>query len=165
MDAIFSQHGDKPWFQQGLGGEYLPRMVTSQQVRAALRQLRTDAKMEPDEFADEAQVNRATVYRIEQMDRDYSPRIETISALVESRGLTLTAFFATIEKAAAAVSPATDAETTAQVRSFLALPEKARAWLLTAPPEFLALIAPSTGESTPAPLAEANTKVARGRRR
>lgn len=164
MDAIFSQHGDKPWFQQGLGGEYLPRMVTSQQVRAALRQLRTDAKMEPDEFADEARVNRATVYRIEQMDRDYSPRIETISALVESRGLTLTAFFATIENAAA-VTPPTDAETAAQVRSFLALPEKARAWLLTAPPEFLALIAPPTGESTPAPLAEAHTKVARGRRR
>lgn len=97
MNAIFSQRGDKPSAVSGLDGQYWPRMVTPEQVRLALRKLRTDAKMTPEEFADEAQVHRSTVYRIEKMEKDYVPRIDTISALVDSRGLTVTEFFARIE--------------------------------------------------------------------
>ena len=53
----------------------------------------------PDEFADAAGVDRSTVYRILGVDREkeYSPRIETVSALVESKGQTLAAFFAGVE--------------------------------------------------------------------
>jgi DNA-binding XRE family transcriptional regulator len=72
-------------------------MVDSQLVRAALRQLRTDANMTPEEFADGAGVSRATVYRIEDLEKTYAPRIETVSMLVESRHITLSEFFARIE--------------------------------------------------------------------
>lgn len=75
--------------------QILAAMVSSKEVRAALRELR--GKISPDDFADEAGVNRATVYRIEDLKRSYTPRIETIDALVRSRGLTLSAFFAQLE--------------------------------------------------------------------
>jgi transcriptional regulator with XRE-family HTH domain len=97
VGAIFSQGGDKRRSSGTLGGKQWPQMITSRQVRAALRKLRTDANLTPEEFADEASVHRATVYRIEKMEKTNYPRIETISALVESRGLTVTAFFARIE--------------------------------------------------------------------
>jgi transcriptional regulator with XRE-family HTH domain len=72
-------------------------MVTTRQVQDALRQLRIEANLAPEEFADEAAVGRATVYRIENQKKVYAAKIETISALVASRGLTLSAFFARIE--------------------------------------------------------------------
>lgn len=75
-------------------------MVDSEQVRRALRQLRTDANLTPEEFADKAGVNRATVYRIEKMEKHYSPRIDTILALVSSRQLTLAYFFDCVERGA-----------------------------------------------------------------
>lgn len=72
-------------------------MVTSRQVRRELQRIRGEAS--PEEFADQAEVNRATVYRIEDFDGTpkYSPRIETISKLAAARGLTVSAFFAQIE--------------------------------------------------------------------
>lgn len=72
--------------------------VDSKRVHLALRQLITDTKMTPEEFADEAGIDRSTVYRI-LGDKTYVPRIETMVALLESRSLTLSAFYARIEGA------------------------------------------------------------------
>jgi transcriptional regulator with XRE-family HTH domain len=76
---------------------YSAGMVDLKRVRAALRQLRTDANLTPEELADEVGVDRSTVYRIENPNSRQSPRIDTVSAIVESRGLTLSDFFAQIE--------------------------------------------------------------------
>jgi transcriptional regulator with XRE-family HTH domain len=110
VDAIILKKLCKLRLGLGLARPYSDRMVDSQQVRAALRQLRTDAKLTPEEFADEAGVDRATVYRIEDLKKKYAPKIETVSALTESRGLTLTAFFSSIEGLPA---PGADATTQA----------------------------------------------------
>lgn len=98
MGEIIFRDPDKSRSARKLARQYLPGMVDSRQVCLALRQLISEAKLSAEEFADEAGVARATVYRIEGADKKkYSPRTETISALVESRGLTITAFFARIE--------------------------------------------------------------------
>lgn len=165
MSAILLQGGDNRLIPRELAEQYLRHMVTSRQVREALRKLRTDARREPWEFADEARVDRATVYRIEKFDKPYSPKIETISALVESRGLTLAAFFAAIEGVAMKVTTS-DPETEADVQRFRALSPDARRvalGLAAAVSEYLppAPSAESPRESPPG----ARTKSAQGRRR
>lgn len=96
MGEIFFSEAISPCTAAIYARQYLA-VMDSQQVRAALRQLRTDAKLTPEEFADSAGVSRATVYRIEELNTTYAPRIETVSQLVKSRDLTLSAFFARIE--------------------------------------------------------------------
>lgn len=123
MDATFLQKGDNPRLQHRLGGQQWPRMVTSRQVREALRRLRTEARLEPEEFADEAGVNRATVYRIEDFSKNYAPKIETVSALAESRDLSLAEFFASIE---GILIKADGLEISVDDRSFLALDVEVR---------------------------------------
>lgn len=110
MDATFFQKCDNLSKSRDLAGQY-GAVVDSRQVRMALRKLRTDANLTPEEFADEASVNRATVYRIEDMDSRYGPKVETISALVASRGLSLTEFFARIEGVTQAVLPSDQGST------------------------------------------------------
>lgn len=72
-------------------------MVDSKQVRLALRDLRTTKNLTPEEFADAGGVGRATVYRIEDFTAEYSPKIETICALVEGVDLRLAEFFIGLE--------------------------------------------------------------------
>jgi DNA-binding XRE family transcriptional regulator len=72
-------------------------MVDTKTVRKALRQLRAEQKMSPDALAAKSGVDRATIYRIEDLNADYSPRIETVGALVEALGSTTTMFFWNIE--------------------------------------------------------------------
>lgn len=74
-------------------------MVDTNEVRRALRQLRTDrAKLTPQQLADQSGVDRATIYRIEDLTAaDYTPKIETISALAEAMGLSITGLFLEIE--------------------------------------------------------------------
>lgn len=97
MDEIFTSGVAKRLSLNEIAGPYFGRMVTTRQVRLALRQLRGTAT--PEEFADQARVARATVYRIDDLEgtKMYSPRIETIAALAQARGLTLSSFFARIE--------------------------------------------------------------------
>lgn len=84
-------------------------MVDSRQVRLALRELRTSKNMTPEEFADAGTVSRATVYRIEDFETKYAPKVSTVSALLEGVGLTLAEFFGKLEGAAFA-APATSDE-------------------------------------------------------
>lgn len=77
-------------------------MVESRHVRAALRRLRTDKGLSPEALADAADVDRATVYRIEDMTDSYSPRIETVSALVDAMEVPISSFFWRVEHEVAA---------------------------------------------------------------
>jgi DNA-binding XRE family transcriptional regulator len=72
-------------------------MIDTRQVRTALRQLRTDRGLSTDVLADKSGVDRATIYRIENLNQEYAPRIETVSALVDAFGLTTATFFWNIE--------------------------------------------------------------------
>jgi len=83
--------------ENALDRQILWPMVEPRKIRVALRQLRVEANMTPEEFADEAGVSRATVYRIEELNTSYAPRVDTVAALVVSRGMTLSSFFARIE--------------------------------------------------------------------
>jgi DNA-binding phage protein len=89
-----------------LARPYWPTMVTTRQVRRALRELMGAEK--PGEFAEAAGVDRATVYRVINVEgnKDYTPQIETIAAMAMARGLTLSQFFLTIEAAARTTSTA-----------------------------------------------------------
>jgi len=138
-------------------------MITSQQVRLALRKLRTDANLEPNEFADEAGVHRSTVYRIEKLEQRYSPKIETISALAESRGFTLTEFFARLEGI-----PAKEAgyEIGEDEKAFLDLPADVRKTAIG----FAVLLGPHLSQAPPnesrhEPPQGTRTKSGGGRRR
>lgn len=62
-----------------------------------LRQIRTDRRLTPEDLADRAGVDRATVYRIENLNDSYAPRIETVSALTDALGLSLADFFMRVE--------------------------------------------------------------------
>lgn len=90
---IFAQNGNLNQ-QQELARQYWA-VVDAKQVRAALRALM--GKQTPDEFADAAGVDRSTIYRILKVGGKYSPKVETVSALVEAQGLTLSEFFLRIE--------------------------------------------------------------------
>ena len=72
-------------------------------------------------------MHRSTVYRIEKLDQKYGPRIETISALVESRGLTVTAFVAALEGVS---YPGGVLEIEEPERRFLELPADVRRWAI-----------------------------------
>lgn len=97
MSATFFTKGGNLRIGLDLARQYCGAMVTARQVCLALRELM--GRESPEDFADGAGVNRATVYRIVNLDteKDYQPKIETISALVESKGLTLSGFFRQIE--------------------------------------------------------------------
>lgn len=63
---------------------------------SALRQLRTDAKLSPDELADEAGVSRSTVYRIESGEVA-DPDLPTLRGLANALELPLSELFRHVE--------------------------------------------------------------------
>lgn len=68
-------------------------------VRETLRDLRIESKMDVPELAEEAGVNKTTVYRLEELDEepDRVIALATIEGLVRAMGLTLATFFARVE--------------------------------------------------------------------
>lgn len=66
------------------------------ELRVVLRQLRTDARLSPEELATEADVSRSTIYRLENGEIE-EPDLQTLRRIVGALGVTLSSFFAQIE--------------------------------------------------------------------
>lgn len=74
-------------------------VVDYRRAREVLRARRFDLGLGVNELAKKAQIERTTVYRVENLRElpNYKPEFETMEALATALGLTLSQFFAQIE--------------------------------------------------------------------
>lgn len=102
INGIIFVPADKPLQECDLARGIIPFM--GQPIGDTLMRLRTDARMTTEELADEAAVGRSTVYRIENGTTP-SPDVDTLRKLTDALDMTLTDFFALVERGESAGLP------------------------------------------------------------
>lgn len=79
-----------------LSSAILTHMSLKRQIQRVIRELMAEAKMSPEEFADDTKVSRATIYRIEN-SRPYAPGADVIEKILAARSISLREFFDRVE--------------------------------------------------------------------